>query len=224
MTKPSSLQRLLSSISELRKEGKFTDLSFTHERGTFRVHRIIVCPQSKVFRKACDGGFKEQSEGLIKLGHVPYEHLARMVEFFYHMDYSEKLPEGTQESTLGLHAQMFALADQYEIPALLSMSEAKYSERCVKAWEPLDFLSSVSAIWESTPTAVQGLRNTACVAVRRHLPDMLEDSSTAERFKNTLSECSVFARDLLDSYIKNPLFGYCQMCRSDHGMEPLPAR
>ncbi len=41
-----------------RDEGEFTDLSLSHEAGCFKVHRIIVCPQSKVFYKACSGGFE----------------------------------------------------------------------------------------------------------------------------------------------------------------------
>jgi hypothetical protein len=47
-----------ANYQRLRNRGEFTDLLFTHESGNINAHRIIVCPQSKVFHKACLGGFK----------------------------------------------------------------------------------------------------------------------------------------------------------------------
>lgn len=41
-----------------RDEGSFTDLFLNHEAGSFKVHRVIVCSQSRVFYKACTGGFE----------------------------------------------------------------------------------------------------------------------------------------------------------------------
>jgi hypothetical protein len=42
----------------MRDQGEFTDLVFNHDVGSFNVHRVVVCPQSKVFHKACTGGFE----------------------------------------------------------------------------------------------------------------------------------------------------------------------
>lgn len=158
------------------------------------------------------------------MGHVLYEQLEKMISFFYDMDYDEAFTEGAVEGPLQLHAQMFALADAYDIADLLLKAKAKYAERCAKAWNPLEFLSSVSDVFELTPASVKDLRQVACVAVRRYLPGMLEDPTIAESFDKTLSGNPAFTKDLLESYIKNPLFGYCQTCRSDHGMEPLQTR
>ena len=47
-----------SSLRRSRDEGNFTDLILNHEAGRFNVHKIIVCPQSKVLHKACSGGFE----------------------------------------------------------------------------------------------------------------------------------------------------------------------
>lgn len=41
-----------------REDGEFSDLVLRHAAASFKVHRIIVCPQSKVLHKACSGGFK----------------------------------------------------------------------------------------------------------------------------------------------------------------------
>ena len=167
---------------------------------------------------------KEQFQGIIDMGHVPRGQVERLVAFFYHTDYEKASTEGTSESPFQLHARMFALADQYDIPELLLRAAERYRETCVNSWDSLDFLSSISTVYESTPASVVELRQTACVAIRKHLPGMLEDAVTAECFGKIISENSTFAKDLLESYIKNPLFGYCRTCRTDHGMEPLQTR
>ena len=47
-----------SSLHRSQDEGEFTDLILSHGAGRFKVHQIIVCTQSRVFYKACTGGFK----------------------------------------------------------------------------------------------------------------------------------------------------------------------
>lgn len=47
-----------SSLHRSRDGGEFTDLVLSHGAGRFKVHQIIVCTQSRVFYKACTGGFE----------------------------------------------------------------------------------------------------------------------------------------------------------------------
>lgn len=67
------------------------------------------------------------------MGHVPYHLLERLINFFYNMDYDKSSAESANGSTLQLHAQMFALADEYDIPELLSRAKGKYWKRCIEA-------------------------------------------------------------------------------------------
>ncbi|PVH94118.1 hypothetical protein DM02DRAFT_694091 [Periconia macrospinosa] len=114
----------------LRDEDKFTDLVLAHDAGNFSVHRIIVCPQSKVFHKACTGGFQEEYSGIISMGQVSHTELGKLVAFFYQADYSSDMPSGPEISPLQLHVRMFAIADQYEIPRLAAIAADKYSSEC----------------------------------------------------------------------------------------------
>lgn len=41
-----------------REAGEYTDYEFVSQGQRFPVHKIIVCCQSEVFRKACNGPFK----------------------------------------------------------------------------------------------------------------------------------------------------------------------
>ncbi|PVH98932.1 hypothetical protein DM02DRAFT_530236, partial [Periconia macrospinosa] len=194
-----------------RNQEKLTDLVLAHDAGKFSVHKIVVCPQSKVFYKACTGGF-EVSIAI------------NLVTFFYRMDYNDDLPDGTNLSPLQLHVRMFALADQYDIPDLATVAAEKYSSECSASWVPADFLASIPDIYESTPACSRKLRDLACLSIRRHLPRLLEDESIAGLYRDTLVNNPDFARDLLASYVDNPLCGSCATCGPDQPMEALQTR
>ncbi|EUC39645.1 hypothetical protein COCMIDRAFT_110964 [Bipolaris oryzae ATCC 44560] len=207
----------------MRDDGEFADLVLTHNAGSFHAHRIIVCPQSKVFYKACTGGFKEFT-GTIQMDHVQYIELKKLVDFFYSSEYDNCLPEEADISLLQLHARMFALADQYDIPGLTHLAAGKYFSRCTTSWEPLEFLVSLQDVYETSPASTRLLRDTACTAIRKHLPRMLNSEGVAEMYDKVLSEIPDFTKDLLRCYVSNPLYGHCQSCFTYQPMEALQGR
>lgn len=152
----------------MRDHGEFVDLVLSHNAGSFHVHRIIVCPQSKVLHKACTAGFKvsqhhhirflpllrqcqEEFTGTIQIDHVHHVELEKLVDFFYSSEYDDCLPEEADVSLLQLHARMFALADQYDIPGLSHLAVEKYFSRCTTSWEPLEFLVSLKDVMKPPP-------------------------------------------------------------------------
>jgi hypothetical protein len=145
--------------------------------------------------------------------------LKKLVQFFYSLNYSGMVPEDTGMSPLQLHAKMFGLADEYDIPGLLRVAASKYSARCVDSWEPLEFLTSIPNVYDAAPTNVSLLCHTACMAIRKRLPEMLNDKAVAERYKQTVSENPEFATDLLQTYIESPLYLPCSNCGSHQSMK-----
>jgi hypothetical protein len=158
------------------------------------------------------------------MDHVPHVHLTKMIEFFYNTDYNENLSEAADMSVLQLHAQMFLLADQYDIPALLSIAMRKFQARCIRSWNTLEFLHSMRDLYKLAPPSIVRLRKSACLVIREHLPEMLDDAVTAECYEKIVLEVPEFARDLLQSYIQSPLLGFCDTCRSNQSMESLQTR
>jgi hypothetical protein len=158
------------------------------------------------------------------MDHVPYVYLGKMIDFFYSTDYDEDLLEAADISVLQLHAQMFLLADQYDIPGLLFITAKKFRARCVNSWDALEFLHSMRDLYKLTPPPIIRLREFACVMIRGYLPEMLDDGVTAECFEKTVLEIPDFAKDILQSYIDRPLVGYCDTCRSNQSMECLQTR
>jgi hypothetical protein len=155
---------------------------------------------------------------------MPYVQLEKLVQFFYSLDYDETIPVEVDVSSYQLHAQMFALADLYDIPELLSVAAHKYLARCHNVWKPLELLSSIPDVYDSTPLSVPLLRNIACTAIRKKLPTMLEEEIVAGRFNETVIASPEFAKELLQSYINNPVFVHCSTCNSHQRMDVLQVR
>lgn len=140
------------------------------------------------------------------------------------MDYDEKLPVEAELSLLQLHAKMFSLADEYIIPGLLSVAAETYSARCLKSWESSEFLSSIHDVYNGTPPSVSLLRKVAYTAIRRNLSTILNEEATAGHYERTVTENPEFTKDLLRSYVNDPVFRHCYTCGSHRDMEILQAR
>ena len=176
-----------------------------------------------------------------------------MVEYFYTGDYencgsqsrqtpgTEKKPAGdhvdkeeNDVAALCLHAQMFALAEMYQIDPLQSLAVTKYGKELERGASMQDLLGSIPDVYQLTPSSVRPLRDRAVMAVRtgvrkptRSLYETLRDHSGDEATANTVLknydvmavESPEFLKDLLSSYIRNPLLGHCSHCA---GAQPQP--
>ncbi len=158
------------------------------------------------------------------MGHLAYYELQRMVDYFYHADYSDDLGEKAEIHPLQLHVKMFSLGDQYEIPHLSTVAAQKYSTRCTSSWDAFEFLTSIADIYETTPSCIKQLRDMACLEIRKHLPGMLKNTIVAEEYEKILVEVPDFAKELLKSYVHRPLYGHCIWCASIEPMEALQRR
>lgn len=58
-TPRSAAQSILNPQPSIFKSGEYHDLTIRSGDRSWKVHRAIICPQSKYFTKACSGGFKE---------------------------------------------------------------------------------------------------------------------------------------------------------------------
>jgi hypothetical protein len=220
-----------------KERGEFTDLTLAHDAGNFKIRRVVACPRSRFFEKACTGGLKvrrrhydrvilltiwwEESTGVIDLNEVPHLFLEKLVQFFHNMDYDDGIPLDADVSVLQLHARIFALADKYEILDLDSVAANKYSARCLTSWEPSEFLSSILDVYDGTPTSIFPLRRYACTVIRRNLLAMLNDKTISNYYDHAVTEHPDFAKDLLQSYVVDPVFKRCYVCSSHQRMEIL---
>jgi hypothetical protein len=45
-------------VRRFRDRGEATDLMLNHDVESFKIHRIVICPWSQIFYRACTGGFE----------------------------------------------------------------------------------------------------------------------------------------------------------------------
>ncbi|TGO30095.1 hypothetical protein BPAE_0008g00870 [Botrytis paeoniae] len=84
-------------ISQLYTTGKYTDLIIKCQGKKFKVHRAIICSQSKPLAAAIDHGFKEATDGMFNFEEDEPEIVEYMIRFLYDGLYSvskqQKHPE-----------------------------------------------------------------------------------------------------------------------------------
>ncbi|KAK0631332.1 hypothetical protein B0T14DRAFT_559145 [Immersiella caudata] len=180
------LKRVMSEISNAagpRERDEFTNFVLVCGTKRFPVHKIIIYSQSKVLRAACSKPFREAAIG--EYGFVDQSPILvrRLAEYFYTGDYkdwpnrSSQIP-GTAEkpvdddavedadglTSLHLHAQIFALAEMYQVDSLHGLAAAKYDDEVVGTAMP-GLLDSIPDAYDLTPSSVRALRDKAIIAV-----------------------------------------------------------
>jgi hypothetical protein len=151
----------------------------------------------------------------------------KLIDYFYTADYDEIVNEpGTDEVISGLqvHARMFALADKYDIEGLLVLSSEKFSNRFRSSPNGLELLESVPDVYALTPPSVKILRNKVTLCARINLKTSLRDQSVREVYERIATEHPDFVKDVLDLYIRAPLFGNCLTCGNYNAVQTLQAR
>ncbi|XEV01520.1 hypothetical protein FSHL1_006807 [Fusarium sambucinum] len=208
------LQRFLKA----REAGDFTDFAFVCEGQTISVHKVIICTQSPVFRAACTGSFKEASSQVYNMDAYSLSTVQRMVDYFYTGDYAEESEQGFADddidhlSCLSIHVAMFALAHTYDINGLEVLSAKKYSRRLSQDQDVYSLFATIPDIYNLTPSSSRGLRDEVLSFARQKLPILLTNSSTKEAFDQLTDKSPEFIKELLDTFLRNPIMGTCYHC------------
>ncbi|KAL4902206.1 hypothetical protein BDW74DRAFT_181056 [Aspergillus multicolor] len=87
VAKPASILR--ESMKELLENGRFSDMTITCQGHSFKVHRAIVCSQSRFFLAAMEDDFKKSKTQAVELPEDDLVTVARMISFLYTADYKD---------------------------------------------------------------------------------------------------------------------------------------
>ncbi|KAF3399976.1 hypothetical protein F1880_008434 [Penicillium rolfsii] len=80
-------ETILRHIASLHLNSDYSDLAIICKDETFSAHKLVVCPRSKYFQRACYGGFKE-TEGQIYLDERNPILIQKVLEFLYTGNYT----------------------------------------------------------------------------------------------------------------------------------------
>lgn len=163
---------------------------------------------------------QEKITGEIDLSDNEFHLVQRLMGFFYSFDYSAYTAEEEQNesssvsssSNFDLHAEMYAIANKYQVPSLAQIALQKYTEQMYKDCSLGDFLGSISKIYELTPAHHRELRDVAVERTRRYMGKIQTDDQNRRTFRRVVQDVPDYAADLLHSYIDAPIRGCCRRC------------
>ena len=96
---------------------------------------------------------------------------------------------------------MYALSDQYDIPALGTLAKTKLDMTCMLNWHAESFLEIIPPVYDSTLESNQGLRGVVLAHARKHSNQLMGDELLKASFQSLLAATPEFGAALLSSYM-----------------------
>ncbi|KAE8446181.1 hypothetical protein EG329_012406 [Mollisiaceae sp. DMI_Dod_QoI] len=170
MATASQTTGLPTMTASLLDSGMWSDLQIKCRERLWKVHRVVVCLQSKPLSAAINGNFKEAQTGVIDLSDHEPGIVNHMIQFMYEGDYKVEHPEvevkeegvtetrviadeatATAAAELLAHTAVYLLAEEKDIPALKILATKKYTSALPLGWNSGNFCTTLKEIYENTP-------------------------------------------------------------------------
>ncbi|KAM0805976.1 hypothetical protein BDR22DRAFT_884382 [Usnea florida] len=175
---------LVEGVESLLGSEKYSDLTITTQHRSFKVHRAIVCSQSKVLAAMCDSGFRESSTSILQLEHDDPVTVERMITFLYTgwYCYEDSLPLARDH--LIADTLVYSIADKYDTKGLKVLAKAKFKDLAHMAWSCQDYPALVAKIFDTTPDTDMGLRDVVGLVCADHIDEILVSETWGELLSN----------------------------------------
>jgi speckle-type POZ protein len=112
-----------------------------------------------------------------------------MLCFLYSFNYTNTY--GT--SSMIYDAQVYQIAEKYDIPALKAYSKEKFATAIDAGWSMDDFPLAISVVYDSTPAEDRGLRDLAVATAQKNINTLLGKDGFGELLRKTAD----FSADLI---------------------------
>lgn len=227
---PPVFESFLSSLKTYYNTETLSDVIVVCEGEEFKVHKVILSAHSEYFAKQLSGAWKESLEGKIDIKDFDASVVEGMLRFMYSFDYASTC--GT--SSMVFDAQMYQIADKYQIPSLKAHSMSRFGAAIATGWDMDDFSVAVSVVYNSTPSDDRSLRDLAVETSCANIEKLLQHDD----FCKLLRETPDFSADLIPvlcderqptiqryqcPFCENTFLGeygrgrhYCQFCGRGH--------
>lgn len=114
---------------------------------------------------------------------------------------SSSIAENFDSLRFSLHANMYSIADKYDIGELKTFSKEALDSALLHKWEPKLFAECVPIIYTSTPDGDRSLRDLAVEYARNNKTDFADREPSNPCFRKLYETAPLFIRDLLETYI-----------------------
>ncbi|PQE08187.1 BTB POZ fold protein [Rutstroemia sp. NJR-2017a BBW] len=200
----SQAQSVIDSITRCFDDDTYSDLTIKCCNRSWKLHR-------------------EAYTGVIDLDDNDQVSVEIMLKYFYTGIYDETIIEG-EELRLQLRTQVltYNLADKYDVPTLMELTEKKFKSTLSVGPTLEEFLSVISDIY-TVPKSTNTLRVIAVEYARTKFRSMMQ-SADLEILRITIQDVPDFAFDVLQLFINAPLRGHCVSCGPNQSTQALQAR
>ncbi|CZT14443.1 uncharacterized protein RCC_00420 [Ramularia collo-cygni] len=191
------LRKLQANNIALFNNSQYSDLTVICDDSSWKVHKCIVCPRSAYFAKACDGGFKDASDGSITLLEDDCFAVHAMLNFLYSADYDDQ--DDGEGAPVLLNLFVHTLADKYDIPALTELATAKFYTCAEPDWRSKGFADAVEEIYTVSHDTKQDLRSHVveiCAKNAVELFGVLEEGHELVKLRSVADNVPRFGADV----------------------------
>jgi len=122
----------------------------------------------------------------------------KMIDYLYKLDYTDSPFDSGGKPTLLINAEVYAIAEKYNIRSLKALAKGKFKAKVEKGWNEEGFSLAIKEVYTSTPDSDMELRDLVCKAAEDNVKALLGRSD----FRTSLSEINDFTVDLLDAVVK----------------------
>ena len=116
-----------------------------------------------------------------------------------------EIADPPQSPDYSLDVKMYALSDQYDIPALGTLAKAKLDKAFTDHWDSKSFIEIVPRVYESTLGSNLGLRTVVLTHDRKHAGEFMQEGPLKSSFYGLLATYPDFCTALLSLYMSQPL-------------------
>lgn len=209
---------LLRSLPDYLNSPSLSDSIIQCEDKEFKIHKLILCTQSKYFSKAFNGDWKESADGAVRLEGDDVSAVEAMLQFMYTFDYDASGGAEHSSSPMVFNVRVYSIADKYDVPALKSQAKQKFETTVETCWDMDDFPYAVAQVYNSTPSVDRDLRKVVVDVACKHINELL----LKQGFRDVLEETVGFASDIAQLLAKSQNKYRCPKCGRQWEAE-LPA-
>ncbi|KAK5674684.1 hypothetical protein LTS10_012685 [Elasticomyces elasticus] len=184
---------LINALKNAFHNPKHSDLIIRCADNRWTVHKVIVCAQSPVLAKACEGGFKEAEEGLITLHEEDPRVVEAMLQFIYTLDFDDSYHNVVEMPAIVFNVNVHIAADKYDIPALRKLTASKFHAYALTKWDTAGFAEAAALVFNAGIAVEESLRETVVSVATKKAKQLLSQDEVGIRFHAVASTTPALA-------------------------------
>ncbi|MCJ1245146.1 hypothetical protein MMC30_002347 [Trapelia coarctata] len=202
--------------------GMYHDFTIHCKERTWKVHRAVLCADSKYFEVLCDGQFQEAVERTIHLHDDDPDCIGAMLQYIYYTNFTDILRPAGNDIDYGavFDAKLYATADKYRVQTLKDAIEPSFTSRLSSVTErknnpPMLILADLLAVvYETTPDTDRGLRDPLAAFINEHRSWFLARKSvTAYMQRNHAFSLDILNYFLTEAHSVEKFSSWCPICK-----------